>query len=90
MQTSAEATADMITRLSNLKCGERLVYYTGQLAYDREGMDPISVRINKIASAAMKEAKAGHLHLVQDKVFVDPKNKGLHLYEYIAIGRRNA
>ncbi len=83
----SEATDSMIVELDNLQPGERVIYYAGQLAYDREGMDPISVRLHRVANAAYNGAKMGRLCLVQKRIFADPEKKGLDKYEYIAVGR---
>jgi hypothetical protein len=84
---AADAVADgIIAKLKNLERGAKLVYHTGQLAYDREGTDPYCIRLNKIANTAYKLAQEWRLSLVQEKIYVDPANKGRDVYLYIAQG----
>ena len=78
----------MITQLENLERGVRLEYHVGQLAYDRQRMDPAGIRLHKVATAAYALAKKNRLHLVAKKVYVDPRKRGDDRYEYRAIGRQ--
>ena len=79
-------TDAVITQLRNLKRGDKFVYHTGQLHYDREGMDPDGIRLNKIANAAYKLAQEWRLCLVQEKIYSDNTSKGRNVYNYIAVG----
>ena len=71
--------------LDNARPGTRIVYHTGDLAYDRdynEALTPATRKdIGRIADGAYDASKFERVHLFQRKL-------DLNMYEYFAVVRR--
>jgi len=80
----------MITQLCNLKHGDEVIYYTGELARDCILTNPLSVKdeIVLIRDTARSLYDRGRVELFQKKKFTQALN--CHDFHYYARGKRIA
>ena len=92
MEVCPGALSDYYDWLKDASAGDVLVYWQGDLQYDRQIVIPESdvlrsnrrlqiATLNVLADRAMEDAKLGNLHLTQKRI-------GSNLFEYRATRRR--
>jgi hypothetical protein len=92
LEVSPGALSDYYDWLKAAAAGDVLVYWQGDLQYDRQVVIPESdvlrgndrlriATLNVLADRVMVDAKEGHLHLTQRRI-------GTNIFEYRATRRR--
>lgn len=71
-------------KLVNMKPGEKLVYYTGHIMFDRQRGYEFG-KVNNLAHAAFMAYEAGKVYITQRRVKAEPERNLPDVFQYIAV-----